>query len=95
MCESYHLQSFMFLQVQQRLVFVHEKVRDLQLHLHLMWSRWFNVLVLLQYFICSLYRKNYDKKVTTYHLLPTYSKFFFASNTHTRTQTQADTHTNT
>ena len=35
MCESYHLQSFMFLQVQQRLVFVHEKVRDLQLHLHL------------------------------------------------------------
>ena len=32
MCESYHLQSFMFLHVQQRLFFVHEKVRDLQLH---------------------------------------------------------------
>ena len=36
MCESYVLQSFMFLQVQQRLVAVHEKVRYLQLHFHLM-----------------------------------------------------------
>ena len=64
MCESSVLKTFMFLQVQQQ---------ELHLRRHLMWSRWFNLLILLQCSICSLYRKNNDKKVTTYLLLPTYS----------------------
>ena len=46
MCKNYvFLKSFMFLYVQQRLVFVHEKVRDLHLRCHLMGSRWVNFLI--------------------------------------------------
>ena len=36
MCKNYVLKSFMFLYVQQRLIFVHEKVRDLDLRWNLM-----------------------------------------------------------
>ena len=46
----------------------HEKVRDLHLRCHLMRSRWFNFLILLQCSICFSHRKNNDKKVTTYLL---------------------------
>ena len=96
MCESYVLQSFMFLQVQQRLVVVHEKVRYLQLHFHLMWSRWSMVFILLQCSISLLYRKSNNKNVTTYLLLPAYCNFF-APNTrpqiHTHARTRARTHT--
>ena len=63
------------------------KVKDLHFRCHLMWSRWFNFLILLQCSICSLYRKKKKiKKVTSYLLLPTYSNFFSPKHTYTHTQ---------
>ena len=50
---------------------------------HWIWSRWFNFLLLLQCSICSLYRKNNDKKSNYLPTITYLLQFFLASNTHT------------